>query len=159
MAEAKKKRIQVPPPPGNFGTFERIWEQLRLAWLLFGDNRVSLLLKVLPVIAITYVISPLDMLPAILFRLLGLIDDIAVFALAIIVFNSLSPEEAVVEHLRKLRFGAQYKVSRDEEGMIIDVKAEPVDPEGESATDAHTDAAQDVPYTETQQARQHGKRT
>jgi uncharacterized membrane protein YkvA (DUF1232 family) len=159
MADDKKKRIQVPPPPGNFGALERIWEQLRLAWLLFGDNRVSLLLKVLPVLAITYMISPLDMLPAILFRLLGLIDDIAVFALAIMVFNSFSPEEAVVEHLRKLRFGAQYKVSSDDEGMIIDVKAEPAEPERESAADADTESAEDMPPTEAQQARQHGKHT
>lgn len=159
MSDVKKKRVQVPPPPGNFGALERIWEQLRLAWLLFGDNRVSLLLKVLPVLAITYMISPLDMLPAILFRLLGLVDDIAVFALAIIVFNSLSPEEAVVEHLRKLRFGAQYKVRRDDEGMIIDVKAEPAEPERESAADSETAAAEDMPHTEARQASQHGKRT
>ncbi len=159
MADDKKKRIQVPPPPGNFGALERVWEQLRLAWLLFGDNRVSLLLKVLPVLAITYVISPLDLLPAILFRLLGLIDDIAIFALAIMVFNSFSPEEAVVEHLRKLRFGAQYKVSRDDEGMIIDVKAEPVEPERESAAETDTEADEDMPPTEAQQTRQHGKHT
>lgn len=123
MPEQKRKRVQVPLPEGNFGALERVWEQLRLAWLLFGDNRVSLALKVLPVLAIAYVISPLDMLPALLFRLLGVLDDVAIFGLAIMIFNSLSPEDAVVEHLRQLRFGGKYRVYSDEDGVVIDVKA------------------------------------
>ncbi len=122
MPEQKQKRARVPPPTGNFGTLERIWEQLRLAWLLFGDNRVSLWLKILPVLSIAYVISPLDLLPALLFRLLGILDDVAIFGLAIMLFNSLSPEEAVVEHLRQLRFGDKYRVHSDDEGIVIDVK-------------------------------------
>lgn len=140
MPEQKRKRAQVPLPEGNFGALERIWEQLRLAWLLFGDNRVSLWLKALPVIAITYVISPLDLLPALLFRVLGIIDDVAIFGLAIMVFNSLSPEEAVVEHLRQLRFGGKYRVHSDDEGVVIDVKAESTDSQSDS--DNQADAEQ-----------------
>ncbi|MDW8299939.1 MAG: DUF1232 domain-containing protein [Anaerolineae bacterium] len=127
MPEHKQKRVQVPLPSGNFGMLERIWEQLRLAWLLYGDSRVRLWLKALPVLAIAYVISPLDLLPALLLRVLGVLDDIAIFGLAIIVFNSLSPEDAVVEHLRQLRFGGKYRVYKDDEGVVIDVKAEPSD--------------------------------
>ncbi|MFQ3534935.1 MAG: DUF1232 domain-containing protein [Aggregatilineales bacterium] len=136
MPEQKRKRVQVPLPAGNFGVLERIWEQLRLAWLLFGDNRVSLLLKVLPVVAITYIISPLDLLPALLFRLLGILDDIAIFGLAIVVFNSLSPEDAVVEHLRQLRFGGKYRIHSDEDGMVIDVQADVKDAEASSEGEA-----------------------
>jgi uncharacterized membrane protein YkvA (DUF1232 family) len=148
MPEQKKKRVQVPLPAGNFGVLERIWEQLRLAWLLFGDNRVSLALKVLPVLAITYVISPLDLLPALLFRLLGILDDVAIFGLAIVIFNSLSPEDAVVEHLRQLRFGGKYRVQNDDDGVVIDVRAEA----GESETTEASDAEAET-FTEPKQQR------
>lgn len=146
MPEQKRKRAQVPLPSGNFGTLERIWEQLRLAWLLFGDNRVGLALKALPVIAIAYVISPLDLLPALLFRLLGIIDDVAIFGLAIMVFNSLSPEDAVVEHLRQLRFGGKYRVQSDDDGVIIEVKAETRESEQAEESDADAEA-----FTEPEQ--------
>jgi uncharacterized membrane protein YkvA (DUF1232 family) len=148
MPEQKRKRAQVPLPAGNFGALERIWEQLRLAWLLFGDNRVSLALKTLPVLAIAYAISPLDLLPAILFRLLGIIDDVAIFGLAIIVFNSLSPEDAVVEHLRQLRFGSKYRVQSDDDGVIIDVRAEMRESETSEESAADSEA-----FTEPEQRR------
>lgn len=147
MPEQKQKRARVPPPTGNFGALERIWEQLRLAWLLFGDNRVSLWLKILPVLAITYVISPLDLLPALLFRLLGILDDIAIFGLAIVVFNSLSPEEAVVEHLRQLRFGNKYRVHRDDEGIVIDVKLD------EAPSEAADEKSEPEDFAEERQER------
>jgi uncharacterized membrane protein YkvA (DUF1232 family) len=148
MPEQKKKRAQVPSPAGNFGALERIWEQLRLAWLLFGDNRVSLALKVLPVLAITYVISPLDLLPALLFRLLGILDDVAIFGLAIVIFNSLSPEDAVVEHLRQLRFGGKYRVQSDDDGVVIDVRAEAQESETAETSDAEAET-----FTEPRQRR------
>jgi uncharacterized membrane protein YkvA (DUF1232 family) len=148
MPEQKRKRAQVPLPAGNFGALERIWEQLRLAWLLFGDNRVSLALKVLPVLAITYVISPLDLLPALLFRLLGILDDVAIFGLAIVIFNSLSPEDAVVEHLRQLRFGGKYRVQNDDDGVVIDVRAEADESETTEASDAEAET-----FTEPRQRR------
>jgi uncharacterized membrane protein YkvA (DUF1232 family) len=148
MPEQKRKRAQVPLPAGNFGALERIWEQLRLAWLLFGDNRVSLALKVLPVLAITYVISPLDLLPALLFRLLGILDDVAIFGLAIVIFNSLSPEDAVVEHLRQLRFGGKYRVQSDDDGVVIDVRAEADESETTEASDAEAET-----FTEPRQRR------
>jgi len=140
MPEQKKKRAQVPLPAGNFGALEQVWEQLRLAWLLFGDNRVSLALKVLPVIALAYVISPLDLLPALLFRLLGILDDVAIFGLAIVVFNSLSPEDAVVEHLRQLRFGGKYRVQSDDDGVVIDMKAEAREPGTAEERDTEAEA-------------------
>ncbi|PJF36303.1 MAG: hypothetical protein CUN49_06135 [Candidatus Thermofonsia Clade 1 bacterium] len=151
MPEQKRKRVQVPLPEGNFGALERVWEQLRLAWLLFGDNRVSLALKVLPVLAIAYVISPLDMLPALLFRLLGVLDDVAIFGLAIMVFNSLSPEDAVVEHLRQLRFGGKYRIHSDEDGVVIDVKATPSQDGSEAEPEADAE-----PFAEPRQ--QYSKR-
>ncbi|MBO9310363.1 MAG: DUF1232 domain-containing protein [Chloroflexi bacterium] len=140
--------MQVPLPAGNFGALERIWEQLRLAWLLFGDNRVSLALKVLPVLAITYAVSPLDLVPALLFRLLGILDDVAIFGLAIMLFNSLSPEDAVVEHLRQLRFGSKFHVQSDDDGIVIDVKAEAREPETAEERDTEAES-----FTESRRRR------
>lgn len=122
MPEQKRKRHDIPPLPPHANALWRIWEQIRLAWALFGDNRVSLWLKTIPVLAIAYAISPLDMMPAFRFFILGVLDDLAIVTLALIFFNSLSPDEIVVEYLKKFRSVPTYKVRRDKDGIVIEMK-------------------------------------
>jgi uncharacterized membrane protein YkvA (DUF1232 family) len=136
--ENKKKRAQVPPPPGRFGPLEQVVEQVRLALALLGDNRVRWWHKLIPLGAIAYAISPLDMLPAILFLFLGVLDDIAILALAVISFNSLAPEAVVVEHLRRLRFGKTHRVRRERDGIVIEVQAESVEDADEPSAQQST---------------------
>jgi len=65
-----------------------------------------------------------------------------------VIFNSLSPEDAVVEHLRQLRFGGKYRVQNDDDGVVIDVRAEA----GESETTEASDAEAET-FTEPKQQR------
>ncbi len=118
----KRKRVEVPLPEGKFGPLAKTIEQVRLALALLGDNRVNLLLKLIPIAGIAYAFSPLDFIPAVLFFVFGVVDDVAVVMLAITMFNSLAPEEAVTDHLYRLRFGNRITVRHDDEGIVIEMQ-------------------------------------
>lgn len=71
---------------------------VRLAWSLFWDRRVSPFLKVLPVAAALYVLSPFDLLRD--YQLgIGQIDDVIVTAVLLTLFIIWSPRDIVSEHL------------------------------------------------------------
>lgn len=125
----KPKRSRVPPPP-NFNLWKQIIEQVRLAWKLFSDARVPVVLKAIPFIALAYVLSPIDLIPDFLLGL-GWLDDGSLLMLALVLFINLAPRDVVDEHLHALRFGEPMRVRRDKEGMVIDVKAEPAEDDGD----------------------------
>jgi uncharacterized membrane protein YkvA (DUF1232 family) len=110
--------IQVPP---NDTSALLVWikdvaRQARLAWRLFWDQRVPLWTKLIPPVALGYVIFPLDIIPDVAPGL-GQLDDVAVLLIGIKLFIELSPPDVVHEHLRAL--GARIKEWRaveDEEG-------------------------------------------
>jgi uncharacterized membrane protein YkvA (DUF1232 family) len=110
--------IQVPP---NDTSALLVWikdvaRQARLAWRLFWDRRVPLWTKVIPPVALGYVLFPLDIIPDVAPGL-GQLDDVAVLLIGIKLFIELSPPDVVHEHLRAL--GARIKEWRaveDEEG-------------------------------------------
>lgn len=119
-------RRPMRAPQDNSGAI-LIWlkeavRQLRLAWRLFLDRRVPLWTKVVPPVALAYVLSPIDILPDIPPMGLNQLDDIAVVLLGIKLFIELAPPEVVREHLREL--GA-----RIEEWQVVDEK-EPTTVEG-----------------------------
>lgn len=78
----------------SFGTtggwsLARIAQDFASAWRLFWDPRVPTALKVLlPVAALVYWISPIDLLPGLPF------DDIAVLILALRLFVQMAPATA-----------------------------------------------------------------
>ena len=76
---------------------------LRVSWLLFWDRRVFPLLKILPLGAVIYVLSPIDLLRD--FKLgIGQIDDVIVAGVLLTAFVVVSPRKLVREHIygRKL---------------------------------------------------------
>lgn len=75
--------------------------QGQLAWRLLRDRRVPWLPKLIPPLALLYVLSPIDILPDLSLGL-GQLDDIAVLLLAIKLFIELCPMDIVHEHLRAL---------------------------------------------------------
>jgi uncharacterized membrane protein YkvA (DUF1232 family) len=143
--KAKRSRI---PPPTNFNLWKQIIEQVRLSWKLFFDVRVSVALKVIPFVAVAYVLSPIDLLPDFLIGL-GWLDDGSLLMLALVMFINLAPRDVVDEHLRTLRLGQPMRVRRDKEGMIIDVKAEP----SEDESDLDMDEEADMPLDDEDAAR------
>ncbi len=117
----EKKKNQDVPQRG-IGFFQQLIEQLRLSWALLLDNRVPVVLKLIPIAAVAYVISPIDLIPD-FFIGLGQLDDLGVLMIAVTTFNNLAPGDVVAEHIARLRSGNTYRISRDEEGTVIDVKS------------------------------------
>jgi uncharacterized membrane protein YkvA (DUF1232 family) len=75
---------------------------LRLIWLLFRDPRVPLYLKGMLVLAIAYVLSPFDFIPASLFLVLGLVEDFAIALMAVNFFLQRAPQDVVDEHIEMM---------------------------------------------------------
>jgi uncharacterized membrane protein YkvA (DUF1232 family) len=79
--------------------------QLRLAWRLLRDDRVSALKFALPALIGLYAISPIDSIPDV-FLGLGQIDDLGVITAGVLILARLMPRLApghvVDEHLRQM---------------------------------------------------------
>jgi uncharacterized membrane protein YkvA (DUF1232 family) len=69
----------------------------RLASRLIREPRVPLLTKALPLLAVLYVLSPLDFIPDV-FPVVGEIDDLTVLLFAVALFLKLCPAGAVAFH-------------------------------------------------------------
>jgi uncharacterized membrane protein YkvA (DUF1232 family) len=84
---------------------QSVRDQMRLAWRLLRDERVSGLKYVLPALLTAYVLSPLDPIPDVLVGI-GQMDDIGV-VIALLMLTSrllpkLAPADVVDEHLRAM---------------------------------------------------------
>jgi uncharacterized membrane protein YkvA (DUF1232 family) len=90
------------PTVYNDNIFSSMVRQVRLAWRLFLDPRVSWMSKALPIISALYVISPVDFLPGAVAPVLGSMDDLAIAVFGLKLFIEFSPQEIVAEHLRQL---------------------------------------------------------
>jgi uncharacterized membrane protein YkvA (DUF1232 family) len=100
--------------------------QFRLAWRLFLDQRVPVWTKVIPPVALGYVLFPFDIITD-LAPGLGQLDDIAVVLIGLKLFVELSPPDVVREHLREL--GARIQEWRVED----EAEEPPIVIEGEYA--------------------------
>ena len=77
-------------------------KQARLVWRLLNDDRVSTWVKLIPVAGLIYLLSPIDLIPDLMFPGLGEVDDVVVILLALKMFVDLSPPGIVREHLEAL---------------------------------------------------------
>lgn len=78
--------------------FDAIVKELRLVWRLLLDRRVPLWAKGIPLAAVIYVLSPLDLIPDVLLGL-GQLDDLGILLGGLRLFRSVIPEYIVQEHL------------------------------------------------------------
>ncbi len=76
---------------------------IKLIFRLLKDRRVPFRLKLIPLIAFLYVISPIDFIPDLLVPIFGYVDDVAVLFLAFKIFVRLSPRDVVAQHMESLR--------------------------------------------------------
>jgi uncharacterized membrane protein YkvA (DUF1232 family) len=111
----------------NSGFFQDLVLRLKLILRLIGDRRVNPLLKLLPIVAALYVISPLDLIPGALIPIIGALDDAAVLWLGTTLFITLCPDEVVQEHTNALQnvvAGIWRDAGKqDEDEEIIEVEA------------------------------------
>jgi uncharacterized membrane protein YkvA (DUF1232 family) len=87
----------------NSGFFQDLVLRLKLILRLMGDRRVNFLLKLLPIGALIYLVSPIDLLPGAVLPVVGALDDAAVLWLGAILFVSLCPDDVVQEHMNALQ--------------------------------------------------------
>src|SRR5215210_7064133 len=82
--------------------------QIRLAWRLLRDDRVSALKFALPAVIGLYVLSPIDSIPD-FFLGLGQIDDLGIIMAGVLilarVIPRLAPGHVVDEHVRDMGMG------------------------------------------------------
>jgi len=94
------------------GFWREVWRQARLAWYLIRSPEVPLYLKVLPAIAVIYVLLPTDFIPDV-FPVIGQLDDITALLVGAKVFIELAPQEVVARYVQRARGGAS--AASDEE--------------------------------------------
>jgi len=88
-----------PAPPFTSNDPNRAGDLVRrgrLAWTLLWDPRVPLMVKLIPALAMLYVISPFDFIPDIL-PALGQLDDVAILLLALKLFVDMASPSAAGE--------------------------------------------------------------
>ncbi len=91
-------------PRDRVGFLAEAIRELQLWWRLMRDGRVPLWTKLVPFLALLYILFPFDLVADPLLGL-GQLDDLAILVLGMEVFVALSPAEVVAEIRREIRFG------------------------------------------------------
>lgn len=86
----------------RLGGFRKAFHTLRLGLRLFFDSRVPIWLKLIPSLAVLYILSPLDLIADISFPVIGCVDDTVIFFFSLYLFIRLAPKALVQEHLQAL---------------------------------------------------------
>lgn len=98
MTDNRRKLIANP----QGGLMKSFVKQLKLIGKLMGDSRISPFVKVLPVAALAYLISPVDLAPGVVFPVIGALDDAAIMWIGSTLFVQLCPDNIVKEHMEDL---------------------------------------------------------
>lgn len=102
------------------GTLSELIENLRLAWRLIQDQRVSPWLRYgVPALVGLYLVLPVDFLPDVVPGL-GQLDDLAVFWLGLQYFLRTCPSELVKEHRAGLRGQSAASPTAPVEDEVVD---------------------------------------
>lgn len=113
MPDKKNRKIVVPASRGMTRDFV---DRLKLIMKLMGDSRVSPWVKLIPIGAIAYLISPIDIIMGI--PGIDALDDAAVLWIGSNLFVELCPPEVVQEHRQSLGNNLD-----DSSGDIVDADA------------------------------------
>ncbi len=80
------------------GFWLSLFNSFRIAWRLLWDGRVPFSVKLIPLLTVLYILSPIDLVPDVVVGL-GQLDDVAILLLGVRLFIALSPKD-IVERLR-----------------------------------------------------------
>ncbi len=75
----------------------RLWSDIVLSWRLLFDRRVSSSVKLIPLLVVFYILSPIDLVPEVLLPF-GVVDDLSAFLIGLQLFIRSAPREVVDEH-------------------------------------------------------------
>ncbi len=96
------EKSATPDPQATAGFLGDLIKQGRLTWRLFKDGRVPGWVKLIPILGLLYLLSPIDLIPDLVLPGLGEVDDIVLLLIAAKMFVDLSPPTIVREHLDRL---------------------------------------------------------
>jgi uncharacterized membrane protein YkvA (DUF1232 family) len=113
MSDKKTRKIVVPASRGMTREFV---DRLKLILKLMGDSRVSPWVKLIPIGAIAYLVSPIDLIMGI--PGVAALDDAAILWIGSNLFVELCPPEVVQEHRQNLESNLE-----DSSGDIVDADA------------------------------------
>jgi uncharacterized membrane protein YkvA (DUF1232 family) len=110
-----------PQQSHNPDLLSRLVSDLILVIRLMFDRRVSTTAKLIPLIVLLYVISPLDLIPDV-FVPLGIVDDLTVLVLGLQLFIHSAPRAVVQEYRqgKKRAVPEPEVIERDHKVTIID---------------------------------------
>jgi uncharacterized membrane protein YkvA (DUF1232 family) len=107
----------------SVGFWAGLLRQFRLAWRLLWDPRVPGWTKLVPFIALLYIISPVDFVPDPILGL-GQLDDLGVLLLGVRLFTELIPDDIVLHHLQSMGVDVSRWREREEDPSVIDAEYE-----------------------------------
>jgi uncharacterized membrane protein YkvA (DUF1232 family) len=113
MPDKKNRKIVVPASKGMTRDFV---DRLKLIMKLMGDSRVSPWVKLIPIGAIAYLVSPIDIIMGI--PGVAALDDAAILWIGSNLFVELCPPAVVQEHMQDLGNNLG-----DNSGDIVDADA------------------------------------
>src|SRR5258706_13979650 len=113
MANKKSGKVMVP---AQEGVFHSAISRFKLIMRLLGDRRVTPWLKLIPVGALVYLISPIDLIMGI--PGIDALDDAAVLWFGSSLFVDLCPVDIVNEHMQELNSN----VTNNDSGDIVDAE-------------------------------------
>lgn len=88
--------------PKDLGFWKELLLQIRLVWRLIRDPEVPFYLKLLPLAAAIYFISPIDFLPGLAFPGIGALDDLTAILVGAKLFVEFVPPYLVARHTAEL---------------------------------------------------------
>lgn len=88
--------------PSQGGMLKDFMLRVKLVVRLIGDRRVNFFLKLLPIGALAYLISPVDLAPGLALPVIGALDDAAILWLGTTLFMEFCPPDVIREHVRRL---------------------------------------------------------
>jgi uncharacterized membrane protein YkvA (DUF1232 family) len=80
------------------GFWMNLANSFRVAWRLMWDRRVPAGAKLVPILTVLYILSPIDLVPDVVLGL-GQLDDLAILLLGTQLFIAVSPKD-IVERIR-----------------------------------------------------------
>lgn len=118
------QRGQTPDVKRTAGFLSGIIAQARLVWRLLTDRDVPTWVKLIPPLALLYLIFPIDLVPDPVLGL-GQLDDLAIILLGLKLFIEMSPRSVVQRH----RDDIAGSMPPEPEGEVVDASYRVLDDE------------------------------
>jgi len=117
------------------GFIREVWQQVRLVYYLLRDPEVPFYWKLVPFVAILYLLWPVDFLPDV-FVGLGQLDDLTALLVGAKVFIEMAPPHVVARYMEQIRESDGFAAAKEDdvdEKIIINPQPDLPDKEKDQA--------------------------